>query len=496
MTPRPTLSPPRWIPALLLAALALMALALLPEGRHAASKTSSDALEESDRQWLPGDHHIHSRRSENYEESTDPPTPIAGTDADYPIVVNAMKAREYDLAWMVSTDHGGPTHSAFNLEHAYPEIVQSRSLVPEVLQFYGMEFDVPGGNHASLIIPQVAGEDSMLYEIERRFGEEEVYPEPPSRDTDEKMLEALRFMREFEDPPLVLVNHPTRSGDDYGSYGGNPPEQLRSWNDTAPQVAVGMEGAPGHQGRLAPDGTVRPDGARGSYDEAPTMGGFDQMTAQVGGVWDSFLAEGRRWWITATSDLHYNWRDGGGDFWPGEYSKTYVYAEKTYDDVLDGLRNGRVFVTLGDLVTELYVTAEDSDGATASIGETLSVTESESSTEITIRFWDPDRPNARGETPSVRRVDLILGEVTGPSSDSTADRNESARVVRRFTSDEWSTDGDYAVITHRLEPPSGDYYIRVRGTNTEQMEPEPDSLGEDPWADLWFYSNPIFVERP
>jgi hypothetical protein len=293
-----------------------------------------------------------------------------------------------------------------------------------------------------------------------------------------------------------LVNHPTRSGDDYGSYGGNPPEQLRSWNDTAPQVAVGMEGAPGHQGRLAPDGTVRPDGARGSYDEAPTMGGFDQMTAQVGGVWDSFLAEGRRWWITATSDLHYNWRDGGGDFWPGEYSKTYVYAEKTYDDVLDGLRNGRVFVTLGDLITELYVTAEDSDGATASIGETLSVTESESSTEITIRFWDPDRPNARGETPSVRRVDLILGEVTGPSSDSTADRNESARVVRRFTSDEWSTDGDYAVITHRLEPPSGDYYIRVRGTNTEQMEPEPDSLGEDPWADLWFYSNPIFVERP
>ncbi|WP_351228681.1 hypothetical protein [Streptomyces sp. NPDC002133] len=37
------------------------------------------------------------------------------------------------------------------------------------------------------------------------------------------------------------------------------------------------------------------------------MAGFDQMTARVGGLWDSLLGEGRRWWITATSDSRVHW---------------------------------------------------------------------------------------------------------------------------------------------------------------------------------------------
>ena len=45
----------------------------------------------------------------------------------------------------------------------------------------------------------------------------------------------------------------------------------------------------------------------------------------------------------------------------------------------------------------------------------------------------------------------------------------------------------------RLDGPS---YLRVRGTNVAtELEPEPDELGEDPWADLWFYSNPVFIRR-
>jgi len=35
--------------------------------------------------------------------------------------------------------------------------------------------------------------------------------------------------------------------------------------------------------------------------------------------------------------------------------------------------------------------------------------------------------------------------------------------------------------------------LRVRGTGGSEPEPEPDPRGEDPWTDLWFYSNPIFV---
>jgi hypothetical protein len=37
-------------------------------------------------------------------------------------------------------------------------------------------------------------------------------------------------------------------------------------------------------------------------------------------MWDALLAEGRNWHLFASSD----WHNDGGDFWPGEYQKTYV----------------------------------------------------------------------------------------------------------------------------------------------------------------------------
>jgi hypothetical protein len=48
-------------------------------------------------------------------------------------------------------------------------------------------------------------------------------------------------------------------------------------------------------------------------------------------------------------------------------------------------------------------------------------------------------------------------------------------------------------MTYVLENVGGDAYVRVRGTSTDELEPELDPLGEDPWVDLWFYSNPIFL---
>ena len=79
---------------------------------------------------------------------------------------------------------------------------------------------------------------------------------------------------------------------------------------------------------------------RGAYGDFPTMGGFDQMTARLGGFWDSMLGEGRRWWITANSDSHINWTEGGFDFWPGEYSKTYVHAPKNPASIIAAMRAG------------------------------------------------------------------------------------------------------------------------------------------------------------
>ena len=455
---------------------------------------SPDAGPGEDRAWLAGDHHVHSRYSVGWDSSQDPPAPIIGGDAIYPIPMNALMARHHGLSWMVSTDHGGPNHSKVNLERAYPELTLSRAAVPEVIQFYGMELDTPGADHSSLIIPHTHDEADALHDIEHGFAKFDAHPFDSLRNTEPKMIEALTFMRELPAPPLVIANHPARSATALGVYGLDAPRELRGWNDTAPEVAVGMEGSPGHQAAtLTPEGTLDSLGWRGGYGRHPTMGGFDQLTARLGGFWDSMLGEGRRWWVTSSSDSHVHWREGGVDFWPGEYSKTYVLARRSHADVLAGLRAGRAFVTTGDLVSELYVTAAGPDGAEAGIGGALPLQAGDQAL-VTIRVRDPEAANHHGDHPRVSRVDLIVGAITGPAPDPTTDTNPTTQVVRRFTEADWTIEGEYLSMTHRLEGLGGGHYLRVRGTNTDELEPELDPRGEDPWTDLWFYSNPIFLE--
>lgn len=445
------------------------------------------------RAWIAGDHHIHSRYSVGWDATVAPPAPVIGGDGIYPIPMNALMARFHGLGWMVATDHGGPEHSKVNLELAYPEFVLSREAVPDVIQFWGMEFDTPGADHSSLIIPHSHDEADRLREIEHGWAKHDAWPRDTLRDAEPKMLEALGFMRGLSLPPVLIANHPSRSARAVGVYGLDAPAELRGWNDAAPEVAVGMAGAPGHQAAaLHPDGSLDTLGARGGYGRAPTMGGFDQMTAVLGGFWDSMLGEGRRWWITANSDSHVHWREGGSDFWPGEYSKTWVWAEKTHDDILDGIRNGRVFVTTGDLVRDVEVTASGA-GGTAAIGGTLTVPAG-SPVELTIRVVDPTGPNHHGDDPRLRRVDVIVGEIHGHVADPSVDRNPTTTVARRFTDADWTQEGEAIRITYTLPASGADRYVRIRGTNTDELEPEPDPRGEDPWSDLWFYTNPIFIE--
>jgi hypothetical protein len=461
-------------------------------------------LKNQKRTWLAGDHHVHSEWSVGWDNTKNPPAPIRAGDAIYPITKNAEMGKKYGLSWMVATDHGGPNHSKVNLEQAYPELLKARQAVPEVLQFWGMEFDTPAADHSSLIIPHNADESKTLYDIESKFNKRDPHPADPNRDTETNMINALKYMKDLKEPPVLFANHPARSASGVGVWGQDTPQEFRNWNDTASNVSVGMEGAPGHQaGAMKPDGSVNPSGSRGGYGAAPTMGGFDQMTAKVGGLWDSMLGEGRHWWITSTSDSHRNWRDGGSDFWSGEYSKTYVKAEKNYSDIMDGLRNGRVFVSTGDLINELDVTAQSKKsswfgkekGNTASIGETLTMKgNGKKDVTVNIRFRDPNAANSHGDNPKVKRVDLIMGEITGKVADRSEAANPTTKVVKRFTQADWKQDGEYITITYTLKNVDKDSYIRVRGTNTDELEPTADPKGENPWTDLWFYSNPIFVK--
>lgn len=187
-----------------------------------------------------------------------------------------------------------------------------------------------------------------------------------------------------------------------------------------------------------------------------------------------------------------NWREGGSDFWPGEYSKTYVYAQKNHDDIMDGIRNGRVFVTLGDLISELYVTVWAGQQS-AQIGSSVDVAKGEDLT-VTIRFKDPDTLNAWKQNPQVTRIDLIMGEISGPVNKRNSDHNPTTKVIARFDESDWMVQRGYKELTYvirKLEKPG---YIRIRGTNSDELEPLEDAIGENPWDGLWFYSNPIFMD--
>ena len=472
--------------------------------RCGGAPAPSDSTSDTGRRWLAGDSHIHSHWSAGYDREQDPPAYIKGREAIYSTPQNAAMARRFGLSWMVTTDHGGPNHAKFSMTEAYPELQRSRLDVPDVLQFYGMELNMPGMDHHTLIIPHAEDEASALFDIEHQFDKLEVWPVDPARDTETARSLALNHMTRLTRLPLLFANHPSRSATGIGVYGADEPWELRGNNDQAPEVYRGMEGAPGHQAAiLAPDGTRRsdvagtPPRARGLYRNpgAGTLGGFDQMTAIVGGMWDSLLGEGRRFWIVASSDSHVNFTETsrpGSDFWPGQFHKTYVHARPTYEDVLDGLRSGRIFAVAGDLVTELDVVAS-SQTDRADIGGTLQVAPGQP-VDVTIRFRDPEDTNHGGDRPTVRRVDLIRGEVCGPVADPSTDTNDTTRVVARFTEADWSRSGDVLTIATSLPASDVSTYVRVRGTNTPDAEPVMDEPGEDPWADLWFYSNPIFIE--
>lgn len=476
---------------LLLIGLSLTACSAMPGDDPAET---APAME-----WLAGDHHVHSHYSVGWrfkgEPSTEfPPLARIGGDAINPIALNAEMAKAHGLDWMVTTDHGGPFHSRIHLEQAYPDVLDVREQLADFFLFYGMEFDTPGADHATLILPYSPYEADHLFELESRYNKREPFPAPPEADQEPRMDAAARAMAALDPQPVLIVNHPSRSMIN-GQYGKVSPEELRRWHDIAPTVVVGMEGAPGHQARaVRPDGDLEITAPRGGYEDVPTYGGFDPMTAIVGGFWDSMLGEGRKWWITATSDMHVHWSQGGDEFWPGEYSKTYVLAERSYESLLEGIRQGRMFVTMGDLISGIRFEASAGSQSQPLVpGETFRMKPGDDFV-MTLALREPQTANFNGDQPALSRVDVIVGEIKGPAGDPSADTFPSARVAIRLGREEFKVSRDgwlTAAIT--LPNVTNDLYLRVRGTNGQEMEPEADPPGEDPWSDLWFYTNPVFI---
>jgi len=191
-----------------------------------------------------------------------------------------------------------------------------------------------------------------------------------------KTLEAMKWM---------VANHPTgsyyvpahleRAGpfNPDGNNGYNV-EHLRNFNNAAPNVAFGFETQPGH-GASSDRGeyAVLRNGFVGSATNVDsvggtTYGGTGVYGAQVGGVWDSLLGEGRNFWFFASSDWHNRGSFGPDDrrttqdFLPGEYQRNYTMVRNGSDKlrpqgIVDGLRTGNNFAASGQLIDRLAFVA-------------------------------------------------------------------------------------------------------------------------------------------
>ncbi|MFE3826549.1 PHP domain-containing protein [Streptomyces sp. NPDC059092] len=479
--------------------------------------------------WLAGDHHIHTQYS---------------SDGKYRVVDQVRQGARNGLDWMVITDHGSETHAKIGVEKVNPDIREARAAYDDTLVFQGLEWNIPAAEHGTVFVHPGRDEVAVLKEFETSF-DGSVRGAGDSTPANEALaIAGLSFLsdqvkrRKVQDA-LMLANHPSRKGID-------SPHEIRAWRDATPrdrQIAVGFEGAPGHQaaGIAAPTGMGR---ARGLYDGSPgagsfagyplesyrTWGGFDWMTATVGGLWDSLLAEGRPWWITANSDSHNVYADtakrggpdsdftangkhtdpvyrGGldlteGDFWPGQYSRTHVGSDGfSYAAVMDGIRAGRVWVDHGGLISGLDARVAGG-GRWATLGGALHVRRGTQVT-LTVDIALAGGANWAQFVPKLARVDVIQGDVTGEVKDKDTFTAPTAKVVSSYDVDKSTGTVRVSYSLGRVDRP---LYVRLRGTDgnrsavgargaaVDPAGPALDVVGDaDPWRDLWFYSNPIWV---
>lgn len=421
-----------------------------------------------------------------------------------------------------------------------------------------------------------------------------------------KSLEGIRWMSEkAPTASYFLPAHLERAGvyNPAGNNGFNI-EHMRNFNNAGPRIAFGFESMPGHGA----------EASRGSYSTGAvgggTYGGTGIYGAEVGGVWDALLGEGRNWWFFASSDYHNrgsfgpDQRETTADFFPGEYTRDHVMVRKgasslSAEGIIDGLRSGNSFVANGQLVDRLSFTvcavnpglpraaskALLEKAATAAVttntevridgcatmGEKL-VVRPGADLLVAIALRDPlgtnnspysfPNPSLKQvnitqpmNAPVLDHVDLINGNVTGyvdptnlasyagawsANKGTPAAVNPSTKVVKVFDKTGWTATADGTLtMSYRVSGVKASQYFRLRGTNLPANVPyETDANGNPSkdfdaagniacteaacpahltlavagnksglaagvktssfdvaaWADLWFYSNPVYVE--
>ncbi len=275
-------------------------------------------------------------------------------------------------------------------------------------------------------------------------------------------------------------------------------------------------------------------------------------------MWDAMLSEGRRFWFFASSDWHNRGSFGPldfestSDFWPGEYQQNYVWIEDPETEnkaqaIVDGLRSGNSFTIQGQLITGDLVFRACSQGQCATMGETLHVKRG-AKVRVELQVTDPAGKNNSHYSfnnpsllqigvkipvnePRLAQVDLIAGLVTGPLDPKDPEyfnplAPETTQIIKTWDNliNYGNVKRDRTLKDSISFTAKVDGYVRARGSNIPAGTPnERDAYGNpladnlsdniacidaacpphvggiltadlEAWADIWFHTNPIFID--
>ncbi len=313
-----------------------------------------------------------------------------------------------------------------------------------------------------------------------------------------KTLEALKWMAvNHNNGSYYVPAHLERAGPFYpdGNQGFNI-EHLRNFNNTAPNIAFGFESQPGH-GASANRGEyqVNRNNFGGTLVDSvggTTYGGTGVYAAQIGGVWDALLGEGRNWWFFASSDWHNRGSFGPDDrrstqdFQPGEYQRNYTMVRNGADKVrpqtiVDGLRSGNNFASSGQLIDRLaFVACASYPGLAARTNasvEALALAAAQSNTSPSVSGCATMGEKLVVKPGAEIVVSIVVRDPSGPNNSPYTFANPSLKQVN---------------ITQPLNYPVLDHIDMIRGMVTGYKTPgAADYSGEWPRNTAWLSTDGV-----
>ncbi|WP_299493928.1 hypothetical protein [uncultured Shewanella sp.] len=507
---------------------------------HPQNQPALVEIEQNTGRWIYGDMHIHSTASDGHNLITtvldrgfndfgssflintdhsgfnayklnDSLFRITRTDEEIINLKDDIEPHSHDYAKQVYPNDKALTERSKIINTQYTHIEKYRdTLLKGQYLFQGMEWTIPYTNeHATLLILD-NGEQEALIDFHNRYAKGNAFD---NEKTLEYSLQAvIELDNNFNDQAFYIFNHPSRKHK-------VTIEDIRHFHNAAPHTFIGMEGAPGHQrdvqarGKYAQNApiTLTDYNDYGIAYHGRTYGGFDYMTARLGGVWDALLSEGRQFSILSSSDFHslYN------DFWPNEYAKTYYFLEEeSAAGIISAIKSGNSFVVHGDLISSLDFNASTS-GMTATMGEQLNITKNQEIT-VTINTTIPAF-NHHKDAPDLAFIDVIAGTTSTLKNIHDSDFNkpfaDNTYIIKSFTKGDnhWINNNGEIALSFTFTAPETGMYLRLRGSNhpkgtpgfvDKQGNPIVDTAKtgftnteEMAWSDLWFYSNPIYLTQ-